>query len=184
MRGSKGLVSGLVLGLTLCGVAAASPAAPAKTPVAVEADCQKIGGEVSALIDKNATSRNLAAARAAFQVGIMDCMEGDDVTANKHYEDAKNLLGSDLPKAPVAPLAKAPVAVEVDCQKTGGEVSAMIDKNAASPNIAAARATFQVGIMECMEGDDATANKHYDDAKKLLTNEAPKAPVIRVPTAG
>jgi len=185
MRGSKSLVSGLVFGLTLCGVAAASPAAPpAKAPVAAEADCQKLGGEVSALIDKNAPSRNLAAARAAFQVGIMDCMEGDDATANKHYADAKNLLGGGLPKAPVAPLAKAPVAVEVDCQKAGGEVSALIDKNAASPNIAAARATFQIGIMECMEGDEATANKHYDDAKKLLTNDAPKAPAIRVPTAG
>jgi hypothetical protein len=38
--------------------------------------------------------------------------------------------------------------------------------------------------MECMEGDDATANKHYEDAKNLLSNEAPKAPAIRVPTAG
>ena len=101
MRGSKSLVSGLVLGLALCGVAAASPAAPpAKISAAAEADCQKLGGEVSALIDKNATSRNIAAARAAFQVGIMECMEGDDAPANKHYDDAKKLLTNEAPKAP------------------------------------------------------------------------------------
>ena len=101
MRGSKSLVSGLVLGLTLCGVAAASPAAPsAKVSAAAEADCQKLGGEVSALIDKNATSRNIAAARAVFQVGIMECMEGDDATANKHYDDAKKLLTNEAPRAP------------------------------------------------------------------------------------
>jgi hypothetical protein len=86
--------------------------------------------------------------------------------------------------APAAPPARAPVTVAVDCQKTGGEVSAMIDKERMSPNIAAARAAFQVGIMECMEGDDATANKHYEDAKKLLSNETSKAPAIRMPTAG
>ena len=86
--------------------------------------------------------------------------------------------------APVAAPAKAPAAVEVDCQKNGSEVSALIDKSRTSPNIAAARAAFQVGIMECMEGDDAKAIKHYDDAKKLLTNETPKIPAIRVPTAG
>ena len=86
--------------------------------------------------------------------------------------------------APLAPPAKAPVAAEADCQKVGGEVSAIIDKSRTSPNIAAARAAFQVGVMECMEGDDATANKRYDDAKKLLSNETPKTPAIRLPTAG
>jgi hypothetical protein len=102
MRGSKSLISGLVLGLSLMGVAAAAPvAAPAKAPTAAaEADCQKTGGEVSALIDKSRASPNIAAARAAFQVGIMVCMEGDDATANKHYDDAKKLLSNETPKAP------------------------------------------------------------------------------------
>jgi len=101
MRGSKSLVSGLILGVSLLGVAAAAPVAPAaKAPVAAEADCQKTGGEVSAMIDKAATSPNIAAARAAFQVGIMVCMEGDDAAANKHYEDAKKLLTNETPKAP------------------------------------------------------------------------------------
>ena len=68
-------------------------------------------------------------------------------------------------------------AGEADCQKVGGDVSALIDKGTRSPNVAAARAVFQVGIMECMDGDDAAANKHYDDAKKLLTNELQTAPV-------
>ena len=101
MRGSKSIVSGLILGLSLFGVAAAAPAAPpAKAPVAAEADCQKVGGEVSAMIDKGRMSPNIAAARAAFQVGIMECMEGDDSAANKHYEDAKKLLSNETPKAP------------------------------------------------------------------------------------
>src|SRR5580765_96056 len=102
MRGSKSLVAGLILGLSLLGVAAAAPAAPpAKAPVAAaEADCQKVGGEVSAMIDKSRTSPNLPAARAAFQVGIMECMEGDDSAANKHYEDARKLLSNEAPKAP------------------------------------------------------------------------------------
>ena len=101
MRGSKNLVSGFVLGLSLIGVAAAAPvAAPAKAPIAAEADCQKNGGEVSALIDKSRMSPNIAAARAAFQIGIMECMEGDDAKAIKHYDDAKKLLTNETPKAP------------------------------------------------------------------------------------
>jgi hypothetical protein len=102
MRGSKSIVSGLALGLTLLGVAAAAPAAPpAKAPVAAaEADCQKTGAEVSVLIDRLRASPNLPAARATFQVGIMDCMEGDAAAANKHYEDAKKLLSNETPKGP------------------------------------------------------------------------------------
>src|SRR5215469_8064503 len=100
MRGSKGLISGLILGLSLFRVAAAAPVAPpAKAPVAAEADCQKVGSEVSAMIDKANGSPNLPAARAAFQVGIMVCMEGDDAVANKHYEDAKKLLINETPKS-------------------------------------------------------------------------------------
>ena len=101
MRGSKSLVSGLILGFAIFGVAAAAPAAPpAKTPIVAEADCQKVGGEVSALIDKGTAAPNIAAARAAFQVGIMDCMDGDDAAANKHYEEAKKLLSNEAPKPP------------------------------------------------------------------------------------
>ncbi len=109
MRGSKNLVSGLILGLSLIGVAAAAPAAPpAKAPApAAEVDCQKAGGDVSALIDKSKTAPNLAQARAAFQVGIMDCMEGDDTAAIKHYDDAKKLLTNEAPKAPAIKIPSA-----------------------------------------------------------------------------
>jgi hypothetical protein len=34
-----------------------------------------------------------------------------------------------------------------------------------------------------MEGDDATANKHYEDAKKLLS-QTPKETANRAPTPG
>ena len=63
-----------------------------------------------------------------------------------------------------------------DCQKSGGEVSAMIDTSTRSPNLPAAKALFQRGIMECMEGDDETANKHYQDAKDLLGAPSKVAP--------
>ena len=47
----------------------------------------------SAIIDTAATSQNIAPARSVFQRGIMECMEGDDAAANKHYQEAKTLLG-------------------------------------------------------------------------------------------
>ena len=103
MRGSKYILSGLVLGASLWGAATGAPAAtPANAPAAAVADvdCQKLGGEVSALIDKGTRSPNISAARAAFQVGIMECMEGDDAAANKHYLDAKKLLSDNQQKAP------------------------------------------------------------------------------------
>ena len=184
MRRLNSIVSSVILSMALCGAAIAAPAVPAvpakQAPVAIPAavDCQKMGGDVSALIDAKLTSPNIAAARAAFQVGIMECMEGDDNAANKHYFEAKKLLGTDQPAAPAKPAAVAlPAAAEADCQRVGGDVSALIDAKVASPNIAPARAAFQVGIMECMEGDDSAANKHYFEAKKLLTTEQPPTPV-------
>jgi hypothetical protein len=156
-------------GYMLCGVVAGAClwsgviAAPAASP----ADCRKVGSEVSALIDKSSTSRASASAKAAFQIGIMDCMEGDDAAANRHYQDAKTLLGV---ATPVTPLA-VNVQEEANCQKTGSEVSALIDNSAGSRNLPGARAAFQIGIMECMEGDDVNANKHYQDAKELLRSE-------------
>jgi hypothetical protein len=107
MRGPKSIVSSVILSVMVCGAAIAAPATvPAKTPsapAAADADCQRVGGEVSALIDKGTASPNLPAARAAFQVGIMECMEGDDAAANKHYQDAKKLLSNEQPNAPVSP---------------------------------------------------------------------------------
>jgi hypothetical protein len=121
-------------------------AAPA-VPRAVEKDCQKTGGEVSALIDARQTSSNISAARAIFQAGIMDCMEGDDLAANSHYQDAKNLLTTDqkatlaTPVKPAAPAVTAatPVA-DKGCQKLGGEVSARIDTNGTR------RTSLQLGL--------------------------------------
>ena len=168
MRGSKFIVSSAILSLAMWGAvdaSAATPPAPAKAPAV--ADCQKLGGEVSAMIDSRRSSPNISAARSEFQVGIMECMEGDDASANGHYLQAKDLLSSPVKKAPT-PVAKAPEPVEVDCQKTGSEISALIDTSARSPNIATARAVFQAGIMQCMEGDDAEANKLYSQAKSML----------------
>jgi hypothetical protein len=171
MRVSMSIFSGAVLGVIVWGAAMAAPAVPR----AVEKDCQKMGGEVSALIDARQTSSNISTARAIFQAGIMDCMEGDDVAANNHYQDAKNLLTTDQKAtvtAPVKPAASAVTAatpvVEKGCQKLGGEVSALIDTSGTSPNISTARAVFQAGIMDCMEGDDVAASKHYLEAKNLL----------------
>jgi hypothetical protein len=166
MRHLKSTVSGLFLGLAFCGLVMAAPTAPA----AAIADCQQTGGEVSALIDAKAGSPNLAAARAAFQIGIMNCMEGDESSANSHYQDARRLLGEPVVLRPAPAKALAPPQIVVrDCQEVGGEVSALIDAKAGSPNLPAARAAFQVGIMQCMEGDYVSAGKHYDDAKKLLS---------------
>jgi hypothetical protein len=168
MRGSKSIVSSAILSLAMWGAADASAATPpafAKAPAA--ADCQKLGGEVSALIDSRKSSPNISAARSEFQVGIMECMEGNSVSANGHYLQAKDLLNSPVKKTPT-PVAKAPEPIDADCQKSGGEVSALIDTSASSPNIAAARSVFQAGIMQCMEGDDAEANKLYSQAKAIL----------------
>jgi len=74
-----------------------------KVPSAVtQADCQKTGSDVSALIDKRGDSDNIAAARAAFQVGIMECMEGDNIAANQHYQQAKKLLATDREQVPIS----------------------------------------------------------------------------------
>jgi len=111
MRTWKSIASSVVFSMTLCSAAFAAPVvAPAKAPPAAPAtvtpsaaaDCHKLGGEVSALIDKEAGSPNIAAARSLFQVGIMDCMEGDSDDANDHYREAKKLLSSDQPKTPAS----------------------------------------------------------------------------------
>ena len=171
MRVSISILSGTVLGVIVWATAIASPAAAAT----VEKNCQKIGGEVSALIDTKGTSPNISTARAIFQAGIMECMEGDDVAANRDYRDAKNLLTNDQKATLVSPAkpsvtAAMPVA-DKDCQKLGGEVSSLIDARQTSPNISTARAVFQAGIMDCMEGDDTAANKHYLEAKNLLSGD-------------
>lgn len=104
MRRSN-ITVGLFLSVTLWGACfAAAAAAPAKTlpSVTTQADCDKTGSDISALIDASATSPNISAARAAFQVGIMNCMEDEPDKANIRYEDARKLLGGDRPKAPIS----------------------------------------------------------------------------------
>lgn len=71
------------------------------------------------------------------------------------------------------PAAHSTAPTQPDCQKLGSDVSALIDQRTDSPNIAKARAVFQLGIMECMEGDDVVANQHYTNAKKLLAENFP-----------
>ena len=102
MRLPMWILSGGMVTAVLCGAAIAAPAATSNThnaaPPAVrlsapaQPDCQKMGSDVSVLIDQRKDSPNIAAARSVFQVGIMECMEGSDDLANKHYLDAKNLL--------------------------------------------------------------------------------------------
>ena len=82
-----------------------------------------------------------------------------------------------------APAAtRTPAAPVLDCRKAGNEVSALIDNKFGSPNLPAARAMFQVGVMECMEGDEVAANTHYDQAKALL-NDRPSPPEGQAPAA-
>jgi hypothetical protein len=106
MRTSNFIPVGLVFGVALCGAAFAAPATvpekivPAAPVAAVEGDCMKTGSDISALIDKGTNSPNISAARAVFQLGIMDCMEGDDAQANEHYREAKTLLVSEQKTLP------------------------------------------------------------------------------------
>jgi hypothetical protein len=99
-------------------------------------------------------------------------MEGDSDEANKLYLDAKKLLGSaSFPTPESAPVVPSSVVTEVtehDCQQIGSEVSALIDRERGSPNIASARAVFQRGIMACMEDDTTEANRLYREAKRFL----------------
>ena len=91
MRVSISILSGVVLGVIVWGAAIAAPTA---APM-LEKGCQKMGGEVSALIDTKGTSPNISTARAIFQAGIMECIEGEDTAANQHYLEAKDLLSGD-----------------------------------------------------------------------------------------
>jgi len=144
-------------------------AVSAAEPAISQNDCQKVGGEVSALIDSETASPNLPAARAVFQRGIMNCMEGDSDEANKLYLEAKKLLGNaSFPTPASASAAPAPLVLEDNCQTLGSEVSALIDKERASSNIASVRAVFQRGVMACMEDDTAEANRLYREAKRVL----------------
>ena len=109
MRMSKGIGASLAFSVTLWSAAfAAQGTTPANTPAPATAtasapsenDCHKVGSDVSVLIDREVTSPKISAARAVFQRGIMDCMEGDTNEAIKLYEEAKKLLSSDQPKSP------------------------------------------------------------------------------------
>jgi len=71
------------------------------------------------------------------------------------------------------PVVHSAAPAQPDCQKLGSDVSALIDQRRDSPNIAQARAVFQIGVMECMEGDGVVADQHYTDAKKLLAENSP-----------
>ena len=165
MRMPMTIASSLLLSVTLW---SAAPAAPATQ--GIEMDCQTVGGDVSALIDREIASPNISQARAIFQRGIMNCMEGDNEEANRLYFEAKRLLTGPVTAAEATTVARGPQpeATVADCQKFGSEVSALIDREIASPNVSAARATFQRGIMNCMEGDEEQANRLYSEAKALL----------------
>lgn len=106
MRIAISIAAAALASLTLCSAALAATAT--HNPAAPAVDCRKAGNEVSALIDNRSGSPNLPAARAMFQVGVMECMEGDDAAANTHYEQAKALLNDrPSPEAPPPVLAPA-----------------------------------------------------------------------------
>jgi hypothetical protein len=108
MRTGIGILSTVFATAAIWGVAVAQPAERYTTtqPPAVTQDCRKAGNEVSALIDNRVGAPNLPAARAAFQIGVMECMEGDDSAASKHYQQAKELLAADRPATPAVPAKK------------------------------------------------------------------------------
>ncbi len=106
MRSHTNILTIAAIGVVLGGsaIAAVGPSATIRNPAPAahstapaQPDCEKLGSDVSALIDKRADSANIAQARAAFQLGIMECIEDDDVAANQHYADAKNLLAENFP---------------------------------------------------------------------------------------
>jgi len=104
MKAWKQIVPGLAFSTILAsGVLAAQISPPQsgansteKGRVAPEFDCRAAGNEVSALIDAAAGNRNLPAARSTFQVGVMDCMDGDIQEANKRFQEVRKLLASEL----------------------------------------------------------------------------------------
>jgi heme oxygenase len=108
MRAAMSMVSGAVAIAVLWGTAIAAPATALAGPHTVappaeaKLDWQKLGSDVSALIDKRLDSANISRARAAFQVGVMECMEGDNVGAANHYQEAKKLLASDREQVPIS----------------------------------------------------------------------------------
>jgi hypothetical protein len=108
MRTAANIAFSIIATTILWSAAFAAPAAthnpsPATAPsTEVQPDCQKTGSDVSVLIDQRNNSANISLARAAFQVGIMECMEGDNPAANQHYQEAKNLLASDAEQGPSA----------------------------------------------------------------------------------
>lgn len=102
MRIAITIATAALASLSISSAALAAPVAN-HTPPAPVVDCRKAGNEVSALIDNKFGSPNLPAARAMFQVGVMECMEGDDVAANTHYEQAKDLLNGKLDTTPPVP---------------------------------------------------------------------------------
>lgn len=106
MRLAISIAAAALVSLTFCSVALAATA-PTHNPAAPAVDCRKAGNEVSALIDHKSGAPNLPAARAMFQVGVMECMEGDDVAANTHYKQAKAMLNDrPSPEAPAPTPAK------------------------------------------------------------------------------
>jgi len=108
MRIAIGIAVAALASASFWSFALAEPATQNRTaPVAATEDCRKVGNEVSALIDNRATSPNLPSARAVFQVGIMECMDGDEIAANTHYQQAKDLLNGRPATAP-APAAHVP----------------------------------------------------------------------------
>ena len=109
MRIAIGIAVAVLASASFWNFALADPVATQNrtAPAAAAEDCRKTGNEVSALIDNRATSPNLPSARAVFQVGIMECMDGDEIAANTHYQQAKDLLNGRPTTAP-APAANVP----------------------------------------------------------------------------
>ncbi len=59
---------------------------------------------------------------------------------------------------------------QTSCLAVGSQVNALIDEHLASSNISAARATFQLGVSECVGGHQTDAKKYYTSVVALLTN--------------
>jgi hypothetical protein len=94
--------------------------APPAALVSAEIDCDKLGSEVSALIDAEISSPNISAARAAFELGVADCMFGQNGHAIVHYQQAQNLLSPDRPKAAIS----SPIGTQRGQQVVSAETSA------------------------------------------------------------
>ena len=101
MRTATTLLGGTLLSIAVSAAAWAA-AHPPPSPKPVE-DCRKVEKEVGILMDARSRAPKISEAKFRFQLGHMQCLEGDDVAANMNYGEVKKLLANDTRVEPGSP---------------------------------------------------------------------------------